>query len=109
MRGELLRAVADDPRHHGQRLDVVDEGGLAPQAGLRGERRAQARHAAAAFDRGDQGRLFAADEGAGAFLDGDAQRVIAPQQIDRRASRAARTSASAAFTRRKASGYSWRM
>ena len=63
-----------------QRLDVVNEGGLAPQPGLRGERRAQARHSPAAFHRGDQGRLFTADESAGAFLDGNAQRVIAPQE-----------------------------
>ena len=79
--GELVRAVADDPGHHSQRLDVVDEGGLAPEAGLRGERRAQAGHAAAAFHRGNQGRFLAADKSAGPFLDGDMEGVVAPEQV----------------------------
>ncbi len=63
-----LGAVGDDPGDVGERLDVVDVGRLAPEAGDRRVGRARARHAALALDRGDQRRLLAADEGAGAEL-----------------------------------------
>ena len=55
-------AVKDDRRHVGVGFDVVQHRGLAPETALRGERRAGTRFAAVAFDRRQQGRLFAADE-----------------------------------------------
>ena len=73
MRGEPVAAVADDGRDVGEGLDVVDQRGLAPQPFLGGIRRARARRAALAFDGGDQRRLFAADEGAGAQPDIDVE------------------------------------
>ena len=66
-RGEGLRAVADDPRHQRERLDVVDQRRLCPTARSAGIRRPQPRHAAPALDRGDQRRLLAADERPGAL------------------------------------------
>src|SRR5687768_4842526 len=61
LRGEPLRAFLDDLAHPVHRLHVVLEGWPAEQAHLRDVRRAQARHAALAFDRLDHRRLFAAD------------------------------------------------
>ena len=43
-------------------LDVIDVGGLAPEALLRGERRTGAGPSGLAFQRSDQRGLFAADE-----------------------------------------------
>jgi len=79
--GERLAAVADDPRDQREGFDIVDEGGLAPETGLRGEGRAEPRHAAATLDRRDQRGLLATDERAGAFLDRDAERVIAAEEV----------------------------
>ena len=64
-----VRAPADDRRDVRQRLDVVDERGLAPQAVRRGIRRPRARFAALALDRFDQRGLFAADVRARAGVD----------------------------------------
>ena len=61
--------VEHDRRHVGQGLDVVDDGRLAPEPRDGREGRPRPRHAAPALDRGDQRRLLAADEGAGALLD----------------------------------------
>ena len=76
-----LGAVGDDPRHVGVGLDVVDVGGLAPQAGDRREGRPLARHAALALDARDERRLLAADEGAGALLDLDGEVPAAAEQV----------------------------
>ena len=68
-------------------LDVVDVGGHAPQALLRGKRRARAGASGEAFERGDQRRLFAADERARAFhqfdieVEAAAQDVVAQQAV----------------------------
>ena len=67
--GVLLRTIAQDGRDAGQRLHVVDERGAAPQAGHRRIRRARPGCTAAAFDRGDEGGLLAAHEGAGTEAD----------------------------------------
>ena len=60
-----------DPRHVGQRLDVVDDRRLAEQAADGRERRPRPRHAAAPLDAVDQRRFLAAHERAGALLDDD--------------------------------------
>ena len=59
--GEPLRALAQDRRHRGVALRVVDRRRLAVQAEVRGERRLEARPALLAFERFEQRRLFAAD------------------------------------------------
>jgi hypothetical protein len=56
--------VLRDVEHVEQRLDVVDHGRLAEQAGLHRERRLVARLAAVALDRVEERRLLAADVGA---------------------------------------------
>src|SRR6202035_6085082 len=61
--GEGGAAREHDARHVGEGLDVVDDGRLAEEADLDGERRLRARLAAAAFDRVEEGRLLAADIG----------------------------------------------
>ena len=66
---EPIGAELDDHRHVGEGLDVVDDGRLTPQAAFGGIGRPHARLAALAFDRVDQRRLLAADEGAGAEAD----------------------------------------
>ena len=71
--GEGVGAVAEDPGHAGERLDVVDDRGLAAEAALDRIGRAQPRHAAAAFERLDQRGLLAADERARAFADFEPQ------------------------------------
>ena len=71
--GEPLAPPVDDDRDVGPGLDVVDAGRLAPQAALGGIGRPRPRLAQAAFDRGDQRRLLAADEGAGPALDLDVE------------------------------------
>ena len=55
-------SAADDGRDVAPGLDVVDVGGLAPEAFLRGERRPRMGTAGKAFKRGDEGCFFAADE-----------------------------------------------
>ena len=61
--------------------------GHAPQALLRGERRARARAAGLAFERSDERGLFAADERAGAFhqfdveVEAAAEDVVAEQAV----------------------------
>ena len=59
-------ALQDDHRNVGPRFNVVDDGRLAPQAFDGREGRTRNRHAALAFDRGEQGGFFAADKCAGA-------------------------------------------
>ena len=61
---------AHDP---GERLDVVDDRRVAEVSGVDGERGAVAGLAALAFERFDQGRLFAADVGPGAHADFDVE------------------------------------
>ncbi len=61
-------AVRDDGGDVGESFHVIDESGLAPQAALHREGRLGPRHSPLPFEGGDQGRLFAADEGARAFL-----------------------------------------
>ncbi|EJK89854.1 hypothetical protein UUU_29730 [Klebsiella pneumoniae subsp. pneumoniae DSM 30104 = JCM 1662 = NBRC 14940] len=56
-----LDAVGEDRWHVAQGFYVVDAGRLAPDAGARRERRLGSRVGAAAFQRVDQRRLFAAD------------------------------------------------
>ena len=72
-RRERARAVADDPGHAGQRLDVVDEGRLSAKAPFDGVGRPQLGHAALPLERLDQRRLLAADECARALADLEAQ------------------------------------
>src|SRR6185437_3629517 len=62
--GKPLAAVADDPRHGGKRLGVVDRRRLAVHPEARRERRLEARHALLAFERLEQRRFLAADVGA---------------------------------------------
>src|SRR5581483_4100632 len=59
-----VAAVAHDGRDVGERLDVVDEGWLAPEPVRRGVGWAGARRPATALDRRDQRGLLAADVGA---------------------------------------------
>ena len=62
-------------------LDVVDIGRVAPDALLRREGRARTRPAGAPFERGDQRRLLAADECAGAFDHVDVEGESASQDV----------------------------
>ena len=71
----------DDLRSIGIALDVVDVGRLAPEACDGREGRPGPRLAAAAFDGGHQGRLLAADEGAGAFFDMEMEAEVRAQDI----------------------------
>ncbi len=64
-------AVQDDPRDVGQRLHVVNAGGVAPQPRLDREGWPDPRHAALPLDGGDEGSLLSAHEGACALLQGD--------------------------------------
>src|SRR5207247_1234684 len=59
-------ALGDDGRHGAERLDVVDDGRLAPEPRLDGEGRARAGHRAIAFDRLEERGFLAQDEAAGA-------------------------------------------
>ena len=80
--GRLLRAdrrvlgaaVHEDPRHGGERLDVVDDRRALVEALDRGERRLVARQPLAALERVDQARFLAADVRAGAAVDDDVAR-----------------------------------
>ena len=58
---ERVAAVADDPRHRGERLGVVDRRRLAVETEARRERRLEARLALLAFERLEERRLLAAD------------------------------------------------
>ena len=82
-RGERVGAVAEDPRHAGERLDVVDERRLAAEAALGRVGRPQPRHAALPFERLDQRGLLAADERAGAFAHLEAQRECRCRRMSR--------------------------
>ena len=80
--------VEDDPRDVRKRLHVVDVGRLVDEPLLRRERRLEARHAAMALQRLDEGGLLAADECARASLDLDVAREgrakdVRPQQMRR--------------------------
>ena len=75
------RAAVHDHREGRERLDVVDDRRHAPQAGLGGERRPRPRHAAPPFQARDQRRLLAADERAGALLDGEVEREAAAEDV----------------------------
>ena len=77
----LPAAVEDDPRDVRERLDVVDVRGSLRVALLRRERRLQARHAAVAFERLDEGRLLAAHERARARLDADVAGEAAAEDV----------------------------
>ena len=61
---EVRGAVAEDVRHGGDRLDVVDHRGAGVQPGHRRERRLQPGLAAVALQRVEQRGLLAADVGA---------------------------------------------
>src|SRR5262249_30253082 len=62
-----------DVEHVDERLDVVDDGRLAEEAGHDGERGLRARLAAEALDRVEDRRLLAADVGAAALADLDVE------------------------------------
>jgi hypothetical protein len=66
-------AVAEDGRNVGEGLDVVDQGRAAPEAGFGGERRPGRGWPRLAFDGGEEGGFLAADEGARAQADFDAE------------------------------------
>src|SRR5690606_7041966 len=72
-RGERRAALEDDVRDVRERLDVVDDGGLAEEARLDRERRLVARLAAVPLDRVEERGLLAADVGAGALAELDVE------------------------------------
>ena len=78
---EPFGPVAQDAGDVGQGLDVVEHGGHAVQTGDRRVRRPRPGHPPSAFDAGQDGRLFAADESAGALLDGDVEVGEAAQDV----------------------------
>ena len=59
---EGARAVGHDPGHRGERLDVVDDRGLAPQALPRGVRRSLVGLGAPVLEGAQQDGLLAHDE-----------------------------------------------
>ena len=67
--------------HVGVGLDVVQQRRLVPQAALGRERRTRTRFAAVAFDRGQQRRFFAADEGPGAHADFQVEVESGPENV----------------------------
>ncbi len=79
--GKPGRAAADDGRDVAPGFNVVDVGGLAPQALLRGERRAWMRAAGKAFKRGDEGCFFAADKGSCALHELDVEVEAAVEDV----------------------------
>ena len=84
LRAELLEpvgAAADDERHAGQRLDVVDDRRGAVEAGDGGERRLEPRLAAVALERVEQRRLLAADVGAGAGVHDELEVVAGAEDV----------------------------
>src|SRR5207244_4175139 len=70
---EPVGAAADDVRHAGEGLDVVDDRRRAEDAVGRGERRLDPRVRALALERLDQAGLFAADVGPGAAMHDDVE------------------------------------
>src|SRR5207245_3923427 len=80
-------AAEDDFRNVDEGFDVVDDGRLAEQAGLRGERRLVARLAAVALDRIEQRGFLAANISASAAAQLDikaqaaAENVMAQQSV----------------------------
>lgn len=66
---ELPGAPADDLRDVGQGLNVVDVGGLSPQAGNRREGRFGPGHAPPSLNGGHEGSFFSADKGSGSLFD----------------------------------------
>ncbi len=78
---ERLAAVADDPRHRGERLGVVDRRRLAVEAEARRERRLEARLALLAFERLEQRRLLAADVGAVAVVVEEVEAEVRAQDV----------------------------
>ena len=80
--GELGAAVVDDPRQVGERLDVVDDGGLQVEAlGGGEERRLEARHAAVALEALDERGLLAHDVGAGAPVEHDVDGEVGAEDV----------------------------
>src|ERR1700728_3860271 len=71
--GEPLAAVADDGGNVGEGFDVVDERGIAPQAGDSRIGRPRTGWSALAFDGGNQRCFFAADKGTGAETNVDVE------------------------------------
>ena len=80
-RREPRGAVLDDARHRRDRLDVVDHGRAGVEAGDRGERRTQARLAAAALESLEQRGLLATDVGAGAGVHDHVEVVAGPVDV----------------------------
>jgi len=76
-----VSAAGHDDRHARQGDDVVDDGGLAEQALDRRQRWLVADHAALAFQALQQGRLLAADIGAGAEPQMDVERLAAALDV----------------------------
>src|ERR1019366_3742850 len=72
-RGERRGAVANDPGDAGERLHVVDDGGVAAKSALDGIGGPQPGHAALALEGLDERRLFTADKSAGALANLEAQ------------------------------------
>ena len=79
--GEPSRPLGDDRGDVEPGFDVVDVGRTAPQALFGRERRARPRPAGASFERTDQRRFFAADEGAGALDQIDVELEAAPEDV----------------------------
>ena len=90
IRGVGLAAHLEDERDVGQRLDVVHDGRLAEQPDLDRERRLVARLAALALDRLEEGRLLAADVGAGAAAELDVEGEARAEDVGRGGRRRAR-------------------
>ncbi len=76
-----VRAVGEDERDVGERLDVVDDGRLAVQTERGRERRADARLAALAFERFHQRGLFAADVRARAEVGVNVKRIVCAEEF----------------------------
>jgi len=74
-------ALAENGRHAGQSLHVIDDGGLMPQAGNPGERRFGAGIAALAFDRFDQGGLLTADVAAASGTDFNGEGEVGAEEL----------------------------
>ncbi len=78
---EPVGALGDDPRHVGERLDVVDQRRPAVEALDRREGRLQPRVAALALERVQQRRLLAADVGAGAAVDDQLEVAVGAEDV----------------------------